>query len=132
MKKLYRSRNNKVLGGVCMGLARYFDVDVTLIRLIWVLAVLFGGTGLLAYIIAWIIIPEEPATGVAEYPATSSYGGHSVPVDNRTAGLIIIAIGVFFLLRNLLHPMFYRQAWPLALVVIGLFLIFGGLRGGKE
>lgn len=57
-KKLYRSRMNRQVSGVCGGLADYFNIDATIIRLIWLLAFLFGGTGLLAYIIAAIVIPE--------------------------------------------------------------------------
>lgn len=59
-KRLYRSKNDKIIGGVCAGIAKYFDVDPTLIRLVAILLVIFGGTGLLAYLIAWIIIPLEP------------------------------------------------------------------------
>lgn len=60
-KKLYRSKTNKKLAGVCAGLAEYFNVDPTIIRLAWVLATLFVGCGILAYIIALIVMPEEPA-----------------------------------------------------------------------
>lgn len=59
-KRLVRPREGRKVAGVCLGLAEYFDLDVTLIRLVWVLAVIFGGTGLLAYIVGWIVIPEEP------------------------------------------------------------------------
>ena len=59
-KRLYRSNKDKILGGVCGGLAEYFDVDPVIVRLIWVLAALMGGAGILAYIIAWIIIPKRP------------------------------------------------------------------------
>jgi phage shock protein PspC (stress-responsive transcriptional regulator) len=59
-KKLYRSRTDKKISGVCGGLAQYLNVDVTIIRLIWALALLFAGGGLLAYIICALIIPEEP------------------------------------------------------------------------
>lgn len=59
-KKLYRSRKNRMIAGVCGGLAEYFNVDPTIIRLLWVLFVLGGGSGGLAYLVAWIIIPEEP------------------------------------------------------------------------
>lgn len=58
-KKLYRSENNKMLAGVCGGFADYFNVDVTWIRLAWALVALAGGSGLIAYIIAAIIIPTE-------------------------------------------------------------------------
>lgn len=59
-KKLLRSSTDKKIAGVCAGLAEYFDLDVTLLRLVWVLLVLFGGTGLLAYVVAWIVIPLAP------------------------------------------------------------------------
>lgn len=58
-KKLYRSDENKMLAGVCGGIAEYFGVDPTLIRLAWVVFSLFGGSGLLAYILAAIIIPRD-------------------------------------------------------------------------
>ncbi len=57
-KKLYRSFADKKLCGVCGGLAEYFDVDSTLIRLLWVVFTLMGGAGLLAYIICAIIVPQ--------------------------------------------------------------------------
>ena len=59
-KKLYRSTENRVIAGVCGGIAEYFDIDPTLVRLAWVLFCVLGGSGLLAYIIA-AIIPEGPA-----------------------------------------------------------------------
>ncbi len=58
-KKLYRNTENKMLAGVCSGITDYFDIDPTLVRLGWVLFSLLGGSGLLAYIIAAIIIPER-------------------------------------------------------------------------
>jgi phage shock protein PspC (stress-responsive transcriptional regulator) len=60
MKRLYRSKNERMLGGVCAGLGEHFDIDPTVIRLVWaVITVLSIGTGVLVYIIAWILIPEE-------------------------------------------------------------------------
>ena len=59
-KKLYKSRTDKKLDGVCAGIAEYLDVDPTLIRLVWVLATLFAGAGLLAYLIAAIVMPRKP------------------------------------------------------------------------
>ena len=58
-KKLYRNTENKMLAGVCSGIADYFDIDPTLVRLGWVLFSLLGGSGVLGYIIAAIIIPER-------------------------------------------------------------------------
>ena len=59
-KKLLRSKKNKVIAGVCAGIGNYLGVDPTVVRLLWVLATLFSfGAGVLAYIIAWVIIPEK-------------------------------------------------------------------------
>jgi phage shock protein PspC (stress-responsive transcriptional regulator) len=59
-KKLYRSRTNRVLGGICAGLGKFLDIDPVIVRLIWAAAILVGGLGFFLYIVAWIIIPEEP------------------------------------------------------------------------
>ena len=59
-KKLYRSRTDRKIVGICGGLGEYFEVDSNLIRLLWVLFVFAGGAGILAYIVAYFIIPERP------------------------------------------------------------------------
>ena len=59
IKRLYRSKKERIIAGVCGGIAEYFDVDPTLIRLIWILIIFMGGAGIIAYLIAWIIIPEK-------------------------------------------------------------------------
>lgn len=59
-KKLYRSRTKRLIGGVCGGLADFTGLDATIIRLVWAAAIFFAGTGLLLYLLCWIIIPEEP------------------------------------------------------------------------
>jgi phage shock protein PspC (stress-responsive transcriptional regulator) len=59
-KKLYRSRSERMITGVCGGLAEYFDIDPTVVRLLFVVASLLGGPGLLAYIIFLVLMPIEP------------------------------------------------------------------------
>ena len=59
-KRIYRSRKERWVAGVCGGLGEYLNLDPALMRLLWVIFTFFGGAGLLVYIIAWIIIPEEP------------------------------------------------------------------------
>jgi phage shock protein PspC (stress-responsive transcriptional regulator) len=59
-KKLYRSRKNRLIAGICGGLAEYFDFDPIIVRMITLILVLSFGAGLIAYIIAWIVVPEEP------------------------------------------------------------------------
>lgn len=59
-RRLMRPRAERKIAGVCAGVAEYFDFDVTMVRLVWLLVALFGGGGLIAYLIAWILMPEEP------------------------------------------------------------------------
>ncbi|HMD90366.1 MAG TPA: PspC domain-containing protein [Anaerolineaceae bacterium] len=58
-RKLYRSRSDKMLAGVCSGLARYLNLDTTVVRLLFVLLLFLGGHGLLIYLILWILMPVE-------------------------------------------------------------------------
>ncbi|MBE6916402.1 MAG: PspC domain-containing protein [Ruminococcaceae bacterium] len=61
-KKLYRSKTDQKIAGVCAGLAKYINIDVTIVRLIWaIVGVCAVGTGIIAYLICALIIPEEPA-----------------------------------------------------------------------
>lgn len=71
-KKLMRSSTDKKIAGVCAGLADYFDLDPTIIRIAWVLAFLCAGTGGLAYIILWIVLPVAPAGVIPTSAATAS------------------------------------------------------------
>ena len=60
-KKFVRSTTDKMVAGVCGGLAKYFDIDTTIVRVLFVLFALAGGPGILAYIILWIVMPEDTA-----------------------------------------------------------------------
>jgi phage shock protein C len=77
-KSLCRPRLNRKIAGVCAGFAEYLDLDPTLVRILWVMLVIFGGCGVLGYIIAWIIMPEEPLTRISPAPApqTIPQGAH--------------------------------------------------------
>jgi phage shock protein C len=59
-RKLYRSKTNRQIAGVCGGLAEYFNVDAILIRVLFVLLAVLGGSGLVLYVAMWIIVPKEP------------------------------------------------------------------------
>jgi phage shock protein PspC (stress-responsive transcriptional regulator) len=69
-KSLHRSRVNRKIAGVCAGFAEYLDLDPTLVRIVWVMLAIFGGCGVLGYIIAWIIMPEEPLAQLSHAPAS--------------------------------------------------------------
>jgi len=60
IKKLYRSNKDRMLAGVCGGIGQYLGVDATLIRLLWIAATFLGGSGIIAYLIAWTVIPAHP------------------------------------------------------------------------
>jgi phage shock protein PspC (stress-responsive transcriptional regulator) len=62
-KRLYRTREGRVVAGVCVGIAAYFGIDPTLVRLAFALVTIFGGAGVLLYLVAWIVIPEEDGDG---------------------------------------------------------------------
>jgi phage shock protein C len=73
-KKLTRSRRDSKIAGVCGGFAEYLEMDVTLVRIVWLMLAFFGGWGILGYIIAWIVMPQEPL------PQTSvATAGSAVP-----------------------------------------------------
>lgn len=113
-KKLYRSRNNKMIFGLCGGLGEYFDVDPTLVRILFVLLAMPGGFGVLAYIIISLIVPLEPE----EMKEEKRHGGFRL-----VFGAILIAVG-FFLLFGQLFPFYHMGAffWPLLIILFGIYL----------
>ena len=80
-RKLYRSSREKMLAGVAGGVAEYFDIDPTLVRLAFVLTVLAGGAGVLAYIVMWIVVPQAPY-GQFNMPAGDQAHSTEVPPQN--------------------------------------------------
>lgn len=136
-RHLYRSRSNKVIAGVCGGFAEYFGVDPTIVRLIWVLVTLTYGLGLIAYIIAAIIIPEGGFEGYnqGQYGGQFSEGSseYNKPVrqDNRTnviIGGVLILIGLGAVARRYFHWIDFSLLWPVLLIIIGGLIIFRGWR----
>lgn len=71
-RSLQRPRVGRKVAGVCLGFAEYFDLDVTLIRIVWLICMVFGGFGFIAYLVAWVVMPDEPYVLPAAYPE-----GHS-------------------------------------------------------
>ena len=125
-KKLYRSQSNKMIAGVCGGIADYFEIDPTLIRIIVVAIALFGGVGLLAYIAAIFIIPNNPNESPSE-------GSSENLIKDKSLfwGSLLVILGLFFLLRQM--GLFYgfefwhipwQMVWAVFLIVIGLYLLY--------
>lgn len=144
-KKLYRSKKDQIIGGVCGGIAEYFGIDSTLVRLAFVLFALIEGAGIIAYIIAWIIIPESPQSGQSkgeeevydvELDKEDEEGEYQASKDEpeeekknkeqrkRILGLILVALGIFFILDNWIPGFYWRRFWPVILIVLGVVLIY--------
>lgn len=68
VKRLYRSEDDRLIAGVAGGLGEFLDIDPTIIRLIFAFSILLGGTGLLAYLVMWLVVPEEPTVLVKAAP----------------------------------------------------------------
>jgi phage shock protein C len=114
---LRRTRDDRVLGGVCGGLGRYFGIDPVLLRIAFVVLAIAGGGGIVVYVVAWILIPEEKP---------GEYLGSVPPSSGETLRLVVggalIAVGVILLL-NLSIPRLGKYLWPLAIIAIGVAVI---------
>ncbi|HZW39301.1 MAG: PspC domain-containing protein [Syntrophothermus sp.] len=139
-KKLYRSRNDKMLAGVCGGLAEYFDFDPVIVRLIFVITIFFGGTGILAYIILWIVVPEAPLIfnmppGEQEF-YNPGFNPNPIEPDefarqmqekkqkrSLIIGIVLILIGILFFLNTIMPDFSFRHYAPVLLIILGAALL---------
>lgn len=138
MKRLYRSRTNRAIGGVCGGLAEYFAVDATLVRLATVALALAAGFGLLTYLIAWLIVPLRPEgdwgdEGLVDVQGDGGGSDQSAGSgrSRRALGLILVGLGAIFLLRDFMPTRFvfgFWRLWPVALVLVGVWIIVSAAR----
>ena len=157
-RRLYRSRTDRMIFGVCGGLADYFDVDPTLVRIAFVVLAFLHGIGVLAYIIMAIVVPQEGTAAtrssdvVKENLEDMGRSASEFGEDLRSRfgqpeyeqqeyrrrrerrrymfGIILILIGILFLTTNLglLWWINFNLIWPLILVVIGLLLLLRNWR----
>jgi phage shock protein C len=150
-ERLYRSRSDRMLFGVAGGMARYLDLDPAIVRIVWALLVLAVGAGLLLYVIAAIVIPEEPvgwastagASGAAGAGGRTggdaaagagiggAVGGRSARRDGNGAvliGIALVLVGGWVLLQRFIPAIDTDLVWPVLLVVLGGALVVGALR----
>jgi len=148
---LFRSRKDRVFGGVAGGIARSLNADPAIIRLIFAILIIFGGGGILLYLILWIAIPEEPL----QFYEESKASGEATPVNETGSadspytqpvypprrnngaligGLILIAIGAIFLLDRFIPDIRLRfhDFWPIIIVIAGAALIVSSFSGIKK
>ena len=144
-KKLTRDTSNKMVAGVASGLANYFQLDVTWVRIAFALAAFFGGGGIWIYIILWIAVPEENNAPFkygdykTDYRVSpdepTNFESTFKPKEkvnmNLIGGLVLIGLGSYFLLDEFdIIPNWFRlgKLWPLVFVVIGLSILFKGAK----
>lgn len=144
-KTLYRDDMHKVIGGVCAGLAEYFGIDVTIVRLVLLLTLILKGGGLVIYVILWIALPRKPfqmQQPVVDYtvppvtpPQWDPHFAGGLPYKKSSgkliAGIILVALGAFFLLDdlNIIPDWDFEHLWPVILIALGAIIIF---TGGKK
>lgn len=146
-KKLYRDESRKVIGGVCAGLADYFGMDVSIVRLIFVLSLCAKGSGIPIYIILWIVLPKKNSvfSPYVDYtvPPAAPFGQpvYEAPQPQFVAppkkgpstaaiigGLILVLVGSGILIDDLdiIPDWHFDVWWPGILVIVGVALIFKG------
>lgn len=143
--RIYRSETNKIIGGVCGGLGEYFNVDPTIVRIIFVIITLFGGSGILIYLILWLVIPSQSAVGnfsdehiranASEIKERAQKFAHDLKLSKKEPGstnsknwwaIIIVIFGAVFLLNNYGYYDFSQlsRLWPVILIIFGLSILF--------
>lgn len=141
--RLERSRTNRVIGGVCGGLAEYLDVDATFVRVVMIILAFPFGIGVLGYFVLLFLMPNpgEPAPFVrpaasggteatdsaVTLAANPSPGTDRSELDRRRngLGLLLVAVGIIFLLGNVgvFRLVEWRVVWPLVLIALGVYFI---------
>ena len=149
-KKLYRSTTDKMLGGVAGGLAEYFDIDSTLVRVLFIVVVFLGGGGIIAYIILWIVVPQKPyeipKNTFNQSPPESERGSNFSSTESKSdsfsmsnggavssmthsgnkqiwVAIILMVIGSLLLLDNIFPRFDFDHYWPVILIGIGIGLL---------
>jgi len=133
-RRLYRCRENRVIAGVASGVAEFFGLDPTLVRVLWFLSIFFGGVSLLLYIGLAIIVPLEPlaagaATGPVEPAEPHRHGPGGGGRWVTFFGIALILLGSLALLNAALPGIAAaRYLWPLFFIGLGAVLVVGAMR----
>ncbi|MFQ6614760.1 MAG: PspC domain-containing protein [Fidelibacterota bacterium] len=123
MRKLTRSSEDRVLVGICAGFAEYFQVDPTLVRILWLLASFFGGFGLVAYGLALFLIPEKPGTDFSYHPRDIIPGKESPWSYVFLFTIILFAFRSIPFFRGILH-LFFFGIFRLLPFIVALGIIY--------
>ena len=152
-RRLVRSTTDSMLGGVCGGLGAYFGIDANIIRLLFVVFAVVPGFGIPAYLLLWLVVPEERATEpstigervrdvTGEITERAKQVGETVrfgslaPHSQATVlvGIALVVVGLGFLFRNLgfswMRWVGFGTLWPVLVILIGLAYLWRWVRGG--
>jgi phage shock protein C len=133
-RRLYRCRENRVIAGVASGVAEFFGLDPTLVRVLWFLSIFVGGVSLLLYIGLAIIVPLEPLPAGAATPTTEGAEPHRHGPGGSGRwvtffGIALILLGGLALLNAFLPSIATaRYLWPLFIIGLGAVLVVGAMR----
>ncbi len=127
MKKLTRTHHNRMIAGVCGGFSEYFEIDVSLVRVLWVFFTLFGGSGVLGYILASMIIPDKGAS-ISDDDTVQKIETRSTfwTIVLLTVGFIVI-VQHDYLFRSILYSFWgtsLNSLFSLGLIIVGAYLLF--------
>lgn len=151
--KFTRPKEGAIIGGVCLGIANYFKIDVVVVRLVFVLLLIADGVGIFAYIILLIVMPEERGVSFADRikkeftdenkekikkGAKETVGDIKKVAKNSRGETIfayaLIVVGSLFLVNNLFPTLSFTRSWPLLLVLLGVIMLLplSGRRGNDD
>jgi phage shock protein C len=124
-----RSRDDRVIAGVCGGLGEYLGVDAVLVRIAALILVFAGGAGLFLYVIGWIAMPEAPVGASAEGAAANRTELGEPTTGAVVLGFLFVAAGVFFLLDEAFPDILdWNWIWPVALIAVGALVLLRARR----
>ncbi|HRK59154.1 MAG TPA: PspC domain-containing protein [Candidatus Kapabacteria bacterium] len=150
MKKMQRSTADKKLGGVCAGIAAYLGIDVTIIRVAFVIGTIAWGATLLLYVILWMVMPEENMyySSYNSFYGMPNNSGETASEAHHTSttpdfkqksysltipvGIIMIIFGAIMLAANFIPSIDFSDLFPIVFVAIGVILIINGLQNNSK
>ena len=155
-ERLYRSRIDRVFGGVCSGLSQYLNLDPILVRVIFIILSIINGLGFLLYIVLWIVVPEDPNffefktnMGNPEPPKGQSANENSTNTDTNTkydfssatfpqkkngssgriiVGVLFIGLGFLFFVDRIFPYFDFEDFLPILFIIVGIALLWNSLK----
>jgi phage shock protein PspC (stress-responsive transcriptional regulator) len=147
-KRLIRDSKNKMIAGVAAGIANYFEIDPNVIRLLFIVLAVFGGSGILIYFLLWLLLPKDSSKTTEEKDVMrenvqqmkdavrdfakeikkETHMDHYEKKEKsqRSLGIILVVVGLVFLLTNLglLDMYVMKKLWPVLLIFLGILVVY--------